>query len=204
VFVSDDTQITADVAYKLQLSDKFDLMMGVKAGMDFYSVDFSDIILADPNDPLFQGNQSITNPIFGAGVLLKSDNLFLSVSIPNFLGGEQYKLDSDQSVGVEGEIPMSTLIGAGYQFDLGTNFSLTPSIFATLSSGETITDVFLTAGLYQFMDLGGMYRVDNSYSIYGLFHVKDLVDLGYSYNATTGEFQNFDNGSHEIMLKVKF
>lgn len=204
VFVSDDTRATADIAYKLQLSDKFDLLMGIKAGMDFYSVDFSDIVLADPNDPLFQGNQSVSNPIFGAGLVLTSDKFFLNVSIPNFLGGEQYKLDSDQSVGVEGEIPMSTLLGAGYELDLGQNLSLTPSVYMNFSSDESVTDLFLTAGFYDFMDLGGMYRLDRSYSVYGLFHFKNLVDLGYSYNTTTGEFQNFNNGSHEIMLKVKF
>ncbi|MGB0776865.1 MAG: PorP/SprF family type IX secretion system membrane protein [Flavobacteriaceae bacterium] len=204
VFVKGETMATLDASYKVQLSDQTNLFFGVKAGANFVSVDFSDIIINDPNDPLFGASESITNPVFGAGVLLQGKSYFLHFSIPNFIGGDQYQLEGDTDVSVEGQSQMATYIGAGADLNLGTNLVFKPAVYTRFQNETSTVDLIGGFDIYKLVEAGVIYRLDERVTGYALIHVKDILDIGYGYNASQGDFQNYDDGSHEVVLKIKF
>lgn len=204
VFVKGETTAAIDASYKVQVSDATNLFLGLKAGANFVSVDFTDIIVNDPNDPFFGANQSVTNPVVGAGALLQGERFFLHFSIPNFLGGDQYAIDGNENVEIEGQSEMAMYIGGGMDFYLGDNFILKPALYTRFQSGTSAIDLIGGVDMYKLVEAGLIYRFNERFTGYALIHIKDFIDLGYGYNSSTGEFQDFDNGSHEVVLKVKF
>ncbi len=204
LFVKSETAATVDVSYKLQVADQTNLYLGVKAGANFVSVDFTDIITTDPNDPLFGANQSVTNPMFGAGLLLKGERYFVTASIPNFIGGDQYKLDGSNDVNLEGSEDLVTYLGAGMDFDLGTSFVLKPSVFTKFESGNTSVDLIAGFEYNKLVEAGVVYRLDELFAGYAVVNIKDFAAVGFSYNSVIGDFQDFDNGSFEFLVKLKF
>jgi len=205
VFVQNQTAATVDASYYIDLSEKSQLYFGLKLGANFVSVDFSDIVITDPNDPLFGQSESITNPVVGFGALLKGENYFVHFSIPSFLRGNMYQLDGAASdVGVSGETPIAYYLGAGMNFSLSEEIEFLPSIYTRFESNQTSVDVIAGFDFYKLIEAGGLYRFEGMYSAYALLHLKTLMDIGYAYSANTGDFQNYNDGSHELVLKIKF
>ena len=88
VFVLQETDITVDVSYKLQLSETHDLYFGIKTGGSFVNIDLTKT--GAVNDPLFTENQNFFNAQFGAGLYVTHKDYYISISTPNFLNGKRY------------------------------------------------------------------------------------------------------------------
>jgi type IX secretion system PorP/SprF family membrane protein len=95
-------------------------------------------------------------------------------------------------------------IMAGYTFQLGNQFDLTPSILTKSDASATQLDLNLIAKWNKMIFGGFSYRLsDAMVGIIGLeksFTPKLAAKFGYSYDITTSAIKNHSNGSHEIML----
>jgi type IX secretion system PorP/SprF family membrane protein len=95
-------------------------------------------------------------------------------------------------------------IMAGYTFDLGSQFELTPSILTKSDASATQMDINLIAKWNKMVFGGFSYRLsDAMVAIIGLeksFTPKMNARFGYSYDITTSDIKNHSNGTHEIML----
>jgi type IX secretion system PorP/SprF family membrane protein len=125
VFVLQETDITVDLSYKLQLSKKYDLFFGVKTGASIVNIDLTKAG-ASGNDPLFMQNQSFTNMQFGAGLYLKHKNYYVSISSPNFLTGKRYVKQGNAPKAAVDNLHM--YYGAGYHFMINDNVQISPAI----------------------------------------------------------------------------
>ncbi len=95
-------------------------------------------------------------------------------------------------------------IMAGYTFQLGQQFDLTPSILAKSDASATQLDLNLIAKWNKMIFAGLSYRIsDAMVAIVGLersFTPKVTAKFGYAYDITTSTIKNHSSGSHEIML----
>lgn len=95
-------------------------------------------------------------------------------------------------------------IMAGYTFQLGQQFDLTPSVLAKSDASATQLDLNLIAKWNKMIFAGFSYRIsDAMVAIVGLeksFTPKVTAKFGYSYDITTSTIKNHSSGSHEIML----
>ncbi len=95
-------------------------------------------------------------------------------------------------------------IMAGYTFQLGQQFDLTPSVLAKSDASATQLDLNLIAKWNKMIFVGCSYRISDAVvAIVGLeksFTPKLTAKFGYSYDVTTSAIKNHSNGSHEIML----
>lgn len=95
-------------------------------------------------------------------------------------------------------------IMAGYSFQLGQQFDLTPSVLAKSDASATQLDLNLIAKWNKMIFLGCSYRISDALvAIVGLeksFTPKLTAKFGYSYDVTTSAIKNHSSGSHEIML----
>ena len=190
-----ETDFTVDFSYRVQVSETSDLFLGVKAGG--YSLR-ADLQSKAQNDPAFGENVSRFNAIFGAGAYLKVKKFYATLSIPNFLNNDRVE-NSDFT---EATDKTHIFLGAGYEFDLNDNLKFSPSIMTRFVQGAPSSiDLTGTFDIQDKVELGGSYRLDDSFSAIALIKLGDWMKLGYAYEFTTSDVQDFSDGSHEIMLR---
>ncbi|MCD6068519.1 MAG: Bacteroidetes-specific putative rane protein [Bacteroidetes bacterium] len=191
-------------SYHLKLNDKYQLNLGLSAGILQYSVDGHKLLLHD-NDDLILVTQyrSAITPDFGAGIYLHSDKLFVSVSVPQFYEA-QVKLDGITHSTLSRIRPhLYTL--AGYTFDIGEDFQVEPSVLVKYLQPTPVKVDVGVRGIYQKkIWLGLSYRTNDAISaMLGYMHNNWLM-VGYSYDYTTTNLQKYSSGTHEITLGLRF
>tara|TARA_R110001592_G_scaffold90026_1_gene264835 strand:+ start:5455 stop:6435 length:981 start_codon:yes stop_codon:yes gene_type:complete len=194
------SQTYADISYSYQVmvTDETKLSFGIDAGGSFLNVDFTKGTFENPGENLNDEMLSKFYPTVGAGAFLYSDNWYLGASVPNFLTEGVY---NDEVASIVEDKLQFNLIG-GYVFDLSDNLKFKPAFLintlkgspvnVNLSSNFLISDVF-TAGI--------SYRIENAFSGLAGLQVSNSLFVGYSYDYNTNLLGEFNNGSHEIILK---
>lgn len=196
---SEDLNVDGNFSYSLQLASETYLSFGLKAGFRVLNVDFRKGIYDNVNDPAFMTN--IDNQflgVLGAGAYLFTDKWYLGLSTPNFFSQEYY---NEESTMVNTENLNFYLIG-GYIFDIGTTTKFKPAalfdyvegapIRASLSANFLFLEKF-TAGL--------SYSVDAAVSGLAGFQITDSIFIGYAYDYNTSDFNQYNDGSHEVLIK---
>lgn len=191
-------------AYHLKLNSKYQLNLGLSAGVLQYSVDGHKLTLHD-NDDLILVTQyrSAITPDFGAGIYLHSDKLFVSVSVPQFYEA-QVKLDGITHSTLSRIRPhLYTL--AGYTFDVNEDFQLEPSVLVKYVSPAPVKiDAGFRAIYQKKVWLGVTYRTNDAIcAMLGYMHNNWLM-IGYSYDYTITRLRNYTTGTHEITLGLRF
>lgn len=201
VFVLKESDLYIDFSYRVPISEDTNLYMGLKAGGSFIDIDLNSLGIL--NDPVFTENVSQFNPNVGIGFLLKSDKFYVNLAAPHLLKSKRY--EKDGVVVTNATDKLHAYLGAGYTLSLDENFDLTPSVMSRLVAGAPASiDLTATANLYETIELGVSYRLDESVSGIGLLKLADWVHFGYAYESTTTEVKNYSKGSHEVMLRFRF
>ncbi len=195
------TQTYIDVAYSYQvnLSDEILLSFGIDAGGSILNVDFSEGNFQNPIEPILDTNE-INNfyPTIGAGLFMYTADWYLGFSIPNFLTDGIY--NDEVATVVEDNIQYNFI--GGYVFELSERTKFKPAVLFNYLNGAPL-NVNLSAN-FQFLDaftLGANYRFDNAISGLAGFQISNSIYLGYSYDYNTNNLGEFNNGSHEAILK---
>ncbi|WP_431133318.1 PorP/SprF family type IX secretion system membrane protein [Psychroserpens mesophilus] len=191
-----ETNAYADFSYTLRLGGAHRLAFGIKAGATFHDIGLNGIDLIDETDPLFQDINS-TTPNVGAGFFYYTDNYYLSFSVPNILNSVH--LDADgYNLGTEATHYFLT---GGYVFQLSPNTKLKPSFLVKSSfDAPTSYDVNLNALFFEKFEIGGSYRLDDSFSGLVNFAITPTIRIGYAYDAITSDIKKYAPASHEFML----
>lgn len=194
------TQTFIDVAYSFQFNvgDDTKLSLGIDAGGAILDVDYTEGQFENP-EPLV--NDDVINafyPTVGAGAFLYSQNWYAGLSVPNFLAG--INTDEDVVAFLENTVQLN-LIG-GYIFELSDNLKFKPAFLLNYLDGAplnlNVSANFLISDIFT---LGASYRYDNAVSGLAGFQISSALFLGYSYDYNTNALGEFNNGSHEAILK---
>ncbi len=203
VFVLQETDLTIDLSYKLQLSQTHDLYFGVKTGASIVNIDLKKAGVIGINDPLFSRNESFTNMQFGAGMYLKHEKYYVSISTPNFLNGKRYiKHGNAPKAAVDN---LHLYYGAGYHFKINEQVQITPAFMHRSTKGApSSTDISATVG-YNQIQAGMNYRLSEMYSVFTLFNIMDNLRFGAAYDFTTSKINQINNnGSLEMLIRYQF
>ena len=88
---------------------------------------------------------------------------------------------------------------AGYRFDIGEKWSLTPSVLTKTDASSTQLDINALVKWNRMVFAGVSYRLSDAVvAIVGLEW--QGFRFGYSYDITTSTIKSYSNGTHEIML----
>jgi type IX secretion system PorP/SprF family membrane protein len=191
-----ETNVYADFSYTLNLGGEHKLAFGIKAGATFHDIGLAGIDLIDPNDPFFQ-NISTTTPNIGAGFFYYTDKYYFAASLPNIL--DSVHLDANgNKIGSEDS---HYFVTGGYVFDVTANTKLKPSFLVKSAFGApTSFDVNLNALFWNKFEVGGSYRLDDSFSGLINFAITPSLRIGYAYDSVTSDIRRFAPASHEFML----
>ena len=201
--VTKDIGIYGFYAYSVPLGHG-KLSMGMKGGIDLSNTNYNDLLILDPNDPLFMGSTSYTLPNFGAGLYYYTDKIFVGLSVPSILSyrrdaEDQFKVHPDYNV-------LKTYFSTGALITFSEGFKAKPSLLLRYSLSEPL-EVDLNANLI-FADIlwiGGSYRIAEQ-AVVALvdLQVTPQLKIGYSYDYQTGHLNKYTSGTHEISLRYEF
>ncbi|WP_297702854.1 type IX secretion system membrane protein PorP/SprF [uncultured Eudoraea sp.] len=194
-----NTFVDISYSYQINVSSNTKLSFGIDVGGSFLNVDFSKGSFENPGEPIL-GRDKISNfyPTVGAGLFLYQDKWYLGASAPNFLPGGLY---NDDVVQVVDDKLQFNIIG-GYVFDLSEKLKFKPAFLANFISGAPVT-ANLSANflINDVLTAGASYRFDNAISGLVGFQISNSMFAGYSYDYNTNPIGQYNNGSHEIILK---
>lgn len=200
----EETNAYVDVSYTIPMGMETRLAFGFKGGFTFHDIAIaeSQINLVDLGDPFFANAINETTPNIGAGIYFyKPNKYYLSVSVPNILNGVH--LDADgTNIGSESE----HLFGAvGYVFDLSKTFKLKPHALLKYALDSPISyDLNANLFMYDLVEVGVGYRLEDSFSGMINFQVTDSLRIGYAYDAIQSDLDIVTNSSHEVFINFDF
>lgn len=192
-----ETNVYVDFSYTLDLSASLKLALGIKAGMTFHDVGLVDLQLIHPGDPFFSENIDNTYPNVGAGAFLYADNFYVGLSAPNMI--KSVHLDEN---GLKyGSEELHYFATAGYIFDINDNFKLKPSVMIKSTFDAPVSfDANLNALFYDRFEIGGSYRLDDSFSGLVGFQLTPMLRIGYAYDHIVSDLSALTSASHEVIL----
>lgn len=190
-------------AYHLKLSKSLKLGMGLSFGLLQYRIDGTKVTLYDNGDPVFV-NQMMTVYTADAtfGLNLKHKNFNFGISLPQIIGNDLKFLENQEDP--KSQLARHYMAMGGYTFHVG-DFGIMPNllvkyVFPTMPQFD--------AGVkFDWRDqfwIGASYRHDDAVSFLGGLSYKDFLLVAYSYDMSTSNLRNYSDGSHELMIGVRF
>jgi len=199
-----------DYSYLLPINERIKLRLGLKGGFTNYSNNLAEYETNAPGsgitDPSFYGEiDRKFVPNFGVGGFLYGEKFYVGFSIPKIIN--QDFENNYNNLSVSSELRHYFLI-AGLVFDLGENVKFKPTMLTkatfTSETGAPV-ELDLTANflIKEKFWLGAMYRTGDSFGFIAQWIIDKKLRIGYSYDYTTTNLQNFHSGSHEIMVSYE-
>ena len=200
----EETNAYVDVSYTVPLGMETRLAFGVKGGFTFHDIAIaeSQITLVDLSDPFFANAINETTPNIGAGVYFyKPNKYYISISVPNILNGVHLDANGTK-IGSESE---HLFTAAGYVFDLSENFKLKPHALLKYAFDAPVSyDLNANLFMYDLVEFGVGYRLDDSFSAMINFQVTKDLRIGYAYDAINSGLDIVTNSSHEVFINYDF
>jgi len=194
--------IYVDYAYRVKLRQDQFLSFGLKGGFNIYQAYLTDIVVNDPNDPVFAYDVNFKFlPNLGVGIMWHSDRFFLGVSSPKIL---KNRIQSQNTETVYREVLHFYGMG-GYVFFLSDVLKFKPTIlYRWAERTPSFADFSGSFLLYDRVWIGATYRLKNSYGLIFQFNVNTQLKFGYSYDQTTFHPTQVNSGTHEFLISYDF
>ena len=200
----EETNAYVDASYTIPLGMETRLAFGVKGGFTFHDIAIaeSQITLVDLSDPFFANAINETTPNIGAGVYFyKPNKYYISISVPNILNGVHLDANGTK-IGSESE---HLFTAAGYVFDLSENFKLKPhALLKYAFDAPASYDLNANLFMYDLVEFGVGYRLDDSFSAMINFQVTKDLRIGYAYDSINSGLDIVTNSSHEVFINYDF
>ena len=131
-----------------------------------------------------------------------SERFYAGVSVPNLLRNK-YKNPYVVSADVAARQRVHVFGTAGVVVPLGENIDFKPSMLVKITQSAPIefdfnASIFFNKTLW----LGASYRTGDAMIFMLEYVFKNKYRIGYAYDLTLTELNNYNNGSHELMLGV--
>ena len=195
-----ENEISADLAYFIQISENYKLSLGLKGTANLFNLDVNKLTIYDPLDPQFQNVDTEFSPNVGAGLYLFSENTYVGLSVPNFFESYRY---NDNNVKITKE-KMHFYFIAGHVFELSPSLKFKPALLTKMVEGAPLqADVTANFLLFDKLTLGAAYRWDAAVSALAGFQISDSWFIGYGYDLETTKLARYNSGSHEIFLRYE-
>lgn len=191
-------------AYRFGFNDAV-ISVGLSTGLQTFKIkDTQNDPLIDPNDELL--NEAVDGYLLfdgAAGVYGEIDKkLFFGISFPNLIKNRLSDINGD--VNLEDLDGLSYAVLVGYKFAIKNyNFSVEPSLTVkNLRYSPFLVDANLKFNFLDEQLVGGIgYSIgDNSRASLLLGTRINALRIYYSYDVSLGDFQQYNNGSHEFTL----
>jgi type IX secretion system PorP/SprF family membrane protein len=191
-------------SYIFKLTETLKMSFGLAGGLMQYVVDGTEITLREAND-VAQGNslRAAYTPDAAFGAYLFHKNFYVSLSTPQLIGTTLKFYDGSQSQ--DNRLRNHYYLNAGYKFKFSEAWAVEPIIQLKYAPPA---DPQLDAGARVIwrdkLWLGGLYRTQESATVFVGVDISDSFVMSYAYDVITNNIKSVSSGSHEILLGFKF
>lgn len=200
-----ENNMYGDFSYTLNLGGEHRLALGLKTGLTFQKVGlFSDIgngYVPQPNDIAFQQNSSNTYFNIGTGLFYYTQKYYLAASLPNILEANYLDVQEDGQAYQFGTEKQHFFITGGYVFELSDTTKFKPSFMIKSAFGTPVSiDLSANALFFDKFEIGGTYRLDDSFGAMVNYAINSNIRIGYAYDHIISDLNVTTPASHEFML----
>jgi type IX secretion system PorP/SprF family membrane protein len=204
---TNSTSVVVDFAYKMQLTAKSKLALGISGGMNLFQAQLSSLNLDQQTDPTFQNN--INNrviPNFGFGAYYSRERFYAGISAPSLLQNNYSIVTNADGSTLIGKEQRTYYLIAGTVIKISDNLAFKPTTLVKVTAGAPIqADLTASFIIVKKLTLGVMYRSGDAAGALIGFDITNQFHLGYSYDWSYGlKTSVYNQGSHELMLRYDF
>lgn len=188
--------VRANYAFPVQVGIISHLIFGIGAGIVNRTIDGTQLIYEDPNDPnALLSKETFTRPDFSFGVEYKDPNLRMGFAVTHLHRSAMY-------AGIE-YTPRHYYLYGKYRFDnVFEKIDLEPYLLIKSNRRSTQFDLNMTAYYDKTMWAGLSYRLGDAFSAMLGMAITEKIRVGYAYDYSIGVNRRYSGGSHELMMLV--
>lgn len=199
--VHSDFSLYLSYAYRIKWKDGA-LSMGIQAGFTQLKSDFTQLTLNNINDPNLSGLISKLRPNFGTGIFYERKNFYTGLSVPYLINSKFFQ---------GGDVQFSDARSKRYYFfviakifDVNERLQLKPETMIRFQEGAPLgIDLNLKFILDQRIGLGTFYRSGDALITTFEFQLNENLRLGYAYEWTLSNLNQYSRGTHEFMVNYR-
>lgn len=199
--------VSASYAYHQPLSRTVKVSAGVQPGIIQYSLDPAKVKLAGNSlhDPaIYDGRVNEVKFDLSMGLWLYSRNFYAGVAGAQLVPSKRKYLTDNAPSDDEGSLQQHYYVTGGYRVDVAPYVSLIPSVMVKMAQPSPVSvDATMKVMYADRIWAGVTYRHQESVAAMAGINISPLLDLGYSYDATTSPLGHASAGSHEVVLGFK-
>lgn len=199
--IHNDLSFYGVYSYRIKIDRTTSLSFGLQGGLNNFKSDYNKLRLDQPNDPNLIGTTQKILPNVGAGLYYRHKAFYVGLSVPYLINN---KLVYNQTLAELSKQHRYYYLMAGFAKQLTPYIQWIPSMMVRLQEKAPLTaDFNSTVVLYRTVGLGVSYRLGNG--AVGLFELQlnENFHVGYAYDFTTTDLNQFSNGTHEIMVNYR-
>ncbi|MCB9335727.1 MAG: type IX secretion system membrane protein PorP/SprF [Flavobacteriales bacterium] len=198
------TGFNLSYAYHLKINESLNLSLGLSAGVLQFMIDGSKITLRESDDDIItNGVQSVLLPDAGFGFYLYHEKYYFGFSAPQLLNSRVTFFKDGRNP--EGTLPSHFFVNGGYRFVLDEDFTIEPSVFVKYVKPAPVQVEGTLRVIYQDkLWLAGTYRDKDAITASLGYLINNSFTIAYAYDFTTTNLKNYSNGTHELMVGVRF
>ncbi|MCI5055098.1 MAG: PorP/SprF family type IX secretion system membrane protein [Flavobacteriales bacterium] len=185
------------LAYSLKITSDIKIAIGLNAGGDFTSANFSELLVKDQNDPIYLQNIRFKfRENAGLGLYYQGNSHFLGFSIPRII---ENNVEEIAQFNVN-QLTRHYYISGGYGFDLNSNLRLTATMNHKITANTPISMEYnLFTALKETFIFGAIYRHGDIAGLNFNLLLDNGMSIGYAYDHSIG-FNSSLSSSHEILI----
>ena len=194
----------ASYSYHLNLTNDIKLALGLSGGLLQFAVDGAKITSQESGDiAISNGIQSVFVPDAGFGAYVYHEKFFGGISAPQLLNNKLQFFENYKNT-------LSRLVNhyyafAGYNYVINSDILLEPmAILKYVSPVKPQVELIVKAIYLSSIKAAIGYRHGDAISITAGYNFENHLTVGYSYDYTISNLNNYSSGSHEIMLGIRF
>ena len=183
-------------SYNLDLGEA-KLGMGLQGGVVNYGYDPSLLELDHQDDPRLQGAfVNVTEPNFGAGLMLMNVNYFVGLSVPRILD----VVEKDGGIVVT-KYKKHFYLSGGYHFDTFASGSYKfTTLIRFVEDSDPSIDLSASSNVDGLIWFGLSARDLRHFGVFTFFNMGDRYRLGYAFELPTNSIVRDSYGTHQISL----
>jgi type IX secretion system PorP/SprF family membrane protein len=188
-------------SYKIEL-ENLRVSFGLQAGIASYRSDNSELNIEDETDVYFLDDLNTTSPVFGAGLIVSNNNLFLGLSVPRML--KTTGTYTGTSGSIEGDIYTQHFYGmASYIFFLSERIRLKPAVLLKYVQDNPLSaDISGMLNIDERYGVGAFTRNFNTYGLLAQIKFKQSYKFSYAFELPTNKSVGVNFTTHELTFAL--
>jgi len=189
-------------SYRLKLG-RGHLAFGLQGGIKYNTFDITKISVPDESDAILtDGYSKKVIPDANFGIYYNTNRFYVGLSSKHLFEEEYGYIKNTEDESVYGTLIRHFYAMAGVAIPLSDNLVLRPSTLIKYAKNAPVqVDVNASLLIKNVLWLGASYRSKRAVVLLAEIVIAERLRIGYSYDIYLNEIQQYNKGSHEIMLE---